>query len=92
MFVYVLTCNFIDVDGGTFDTTVIGTFKTIELAQRMLKLEMKKARKDFKDYDAKEDTFVEGDMSWSIWEDGEYASHHCDLAISEQLILDDIIE
>lgn len=92
MLVYVLVCNFVDVDGGSFDTSVIGVFDTIEAATKMLKIEIERARKDFNDYDYEEEKFVEGDMSWSIWELGEYPSHHCDLAITEQIVLDSVAE
>lgn len=90
MVVYVLVCNYTDVDGGDFSTTVIGVFSTIEVAQEMLKLEIENTRKDFENYDTEEDNFVEGDMSWSIWEKGEYPSHHCDLIVSEKMVLDGI--
>ena len=90
MVVYVLVCGYTDVDGGDFSTTVIGVFDTIEVAQEMLNLEIESARKDFEGYDTEEDNFVEGDMSWSIWEKGEYPSHHCDLIISEEIVLDGI--
>jgi len=90
MVVYVLVCNYTDVDGGDFSTTVIGVFSTIEVAQEMLKLEIENTRKDFENYDTEEDNFVEGDMSWSIWEKDEYPSHHCDLIVSEETVLDGI--
>lgn len=88
--VYVLAYNYVDIDSGDFSTDVIGVFDTIEIAEEMLKLEIEKTRKDFENYDVEEEQFVEGDMRWSIWEKDEYPSHHCDIFISEQIVLTEI--
>ena len=48
-----------------------------------MKQEIKDTRNDFKDYDTEEEDYVEGDMSWSIWEKEQYMSHHCDIKIQE---------
>lgn len=86
MTVYVLISNYTDVDSGTFDNQVIGVYSTFDKAyQRMLK-EMNQARCDMAYVDLEESEFVDGDMSWSIWSKGEYASLSYDLAIFEREI------
>ena len=88
MLVYVVMYNFIDVDGGSFDTDVIGVFDSFEKAKKYFLDEMKTQRDYFKDYDTGEEDYVDGDMSWSIWEKDEYANHHFDLFIKEQVVIE----
>lgn len=85
--VYVLVSNYVNVDSGDFSTEVIGVYSTFDKAhQRMLK-EMNQARCDMAYVDLEEEEFVDGDMSWSIWEKENYPSLHCDLIIVEKEII-----
>ena len=86
MTVYVLVKNDLDVDKGTFDTTVIGVYERLSMAETEFKAQMVEAKQQFQKYDFNEDEYVEGDMSWSIWELGEYASNHIDLIIQEMTV------
>ena len=81
MEVYVLTIVW-QRDSGDFgsDTKVFSSF---ERAQQEMEIQMESARFDFDDLDTEEDDYVEGDMSWSIWESGEYAYNHCDITIKQ---------
>jgi hypothetical protein len=83
MRVYVLTSTYVDVDSGDFDSRVDGVYENIEDALKQMEQEIKDTRTDFENYDTEEDTYVEGDMSWSIWEKEQYMSHHCDIQIFE---------
>ena len=83
MLVYVLTSTYICVDSGAFETRVVGVYENVEDTFKQMKQELKDTRNDFKDYDTEEDTYVEGNMSWSIWEKEQYMSHHCDIQITE---------
>ena len=83
MKVYVLTSTYICVDSGDYESRVDGVYGNVEDALRQMKQEMKDDRIDFKDCDAEEDDYAEGDMSWSIWEKDYYMSHHCDIKITE---------
>lgn len=83
MLVYVLTSTYICVDSGDYESRVDGVYESIEQAQKQMKQEIKDTRNDFADYDTEEDNYVEGDMSWSIWEKEQYMSHHCDIQITE---------
>ena len=86
MEVYVLIKNDLDVDGGTFDTEVIGVYENFSMAQTEMQAQMVEAKQKFQNYDFEEDEYVEGDMSWSIWELGEYAVNHIDLIIQCETI------
>ena len=90
MTVFVLICGYTNVDSGDFSTSVIGVFDSYENACKMMVKEIESIRKDYEGYDTEEENFVEGDMSWSIWEKGEYPSNHCDLIMSEEIILDGV--
>lgn len=82
MEVYVLIKNDLDVDGGIFETEVVGVYETFSQAERKMQVLMNEARDSFEEkYDIEQDEYVEGDMSWSIWELGEYATNHIDLII-----------
>lgn len=81
MEVYVLVCNSVNVDGGDFVTEVIGVYKTFGQAQKVMEQHMVDIRNEFDYCDFEEEEYVDGDMSWSIWEREEYASNHCDLII-----------
>ncbi|MCR4661717.1 MAG: hypothetical protein K5765_06960 [Clostridia bacterium] len=79
--VYVLVSNYVDVDSGDFNTEVIGVWENFNGANKELKKLMAQTREDFEDYDTEEEDYVDGDMTWSIWEEGEYSNHRCDLII-----------
>ena len=83
MRVYVLTSTYVDVDSGDYESRVDGVYENIEDALKQMEQEIKDTRTDFENYDTEEDTYVEGDMSWSIWEKEQYMSHHCDIQIFE---------
>ena len=83
MIVYVLTSTYVCVDSGDYDNRVDGVYESVDKALEHMKREIEETRKDFEDYDYEEDNYVEGDMNWSIWEKEEYASHHCDIQITE---------
>ena len=61
----------------------VRTYSTIEKAQKQMKEEMETARIDFCRLDTEEEDYIEGDMSWSIWEKGEYCFNHIDITITE---------
>ena len=82
MTVYVLTVVW-QRDSGDCGNEVIGVYQDFELAQRLFKNEMKNAKKDLEDLDTEEDNYIDGDMSWSIWEEGEYCYNHIDIQITE---------
>jgi len=82
MKVYVLAHTY-QCDCGDFGTE-IEVFETIEKATKVFKELMKQAKIDFKDLETEQDNYVDGDMSWSIWEKEEYAYNHIDLMIFER--------
>ncbi len=83
MTVYVLTSHYIDVDSGDYNSEVIGVYENIDDAQKDLKDNIKWTRSDFQNYDFEESDFIDGDMSWSIWEKDSEMSHRCELEIKE---------
>lgn len=83
MTVYVLTSSYLNVDSGDCEHMVDGVFETFEQAQKAMEQEIKDTRTDFEGVDYEEDNYVEGDMSWSIWEKECYMSYHCDIKITE---------
>lgn len=86
MEVYVLVCNSVNVDGGDFTTEVVGVYQEFAQALKVMKQYMKHIREEFEDYDFEEEKYVDGDMSWSIWEKEQYASNHCDLIIEYRTV------
>lgn len=90
MVVYVLVQDYVCVDSGDFKTDVIGVYETFDLAKSRMEQEMKDIRKEMSErYDIEEDNYVEGDMSWSIWEKGEFATYHCVLEIFDKEIVEE---
>ena len=81
MKVYVLT-EVWQIDSGDCGNNVM-VYSDIEKAQHDLNLLMEQARKDFHDLETEETEYVDGDMSWSIWEKEEYCYNHIDLTITE---------
>ena len=84
MTVYVLTIIWQRDSGECGSETVV--FNTIDKAQERMAKEMENAKKDFGDLDTAETEYAEGDMGWSIWEDGEYCYNHCDITIQECVV------
>lgn len=89
MTVYVLTSNYINVDSGDYDNTVIGVYTSIDKALEQLKDCIKDARYDFQDEDYEESNYCEGDMTYSIWHKEYEMTYRCDLAIEECLVIGD---
>ena len=81
MTVYVLSVVW-QRDSGECGNDVV-VYENVEHALKALKNEMTFARKDFSDLDTEETDYTDGDMSWSIWETGEYCYNHCDITITE---------
>ena len=81
MWVYVLSVVW-QRDSGECGNDV-KVFQEAEKALEEMKTEMANARTDFSDLTTEEDDYVEGDMSWSIWEEGEYCYNHIDITITE---------
>lgn len=88
MSVYVLVFNYVNVDSGEFNTQVLGVYESYSQAEKRMLREIDIIHKEelTNYYDLEEEDFVEGDMSWSIWEKNEYAMLHWDLIIEEQEI------
>lgn len=84
MLVYVLTTNYVYYEES--ENNVVGVYQSIEDAYKQMKREMERARDDFKSFDTEEDSYVEGDMSWSIWEPGNYSRCKIDIQIVEKYL------
>lgn len=78
--VFVLTERYVDVDSGTIDTNIT-VYESYAPAQRRFMDLMKEGRKLFKNYDKEEENYIDGDMSWEIWEVGQYFAHHFSIQI-----------
>ena len=83
MKVFVLMSTYIDVDSGEYESRVDGVYESVEDANKQMQQEIKDTRTDFKNYDTEEDNYVEGDMTWSIWEKDCYMSHSCVIKITQ---------
>ena len=79
--VYVLVCNYCCVDSGDFDTEVIGVYDSYDKAKKVMDRNIVDIRNEFDYCDVEEDNEGAVSGTWSIWEQGEYATHHCDLLI-----------
>ena len=79
--IFIFTCTW-QRDSGECGNYV-SAFRNFDDAQKFLEEEMKGARQDFSDLETEETEYAEGDMSWSIWESGEYCYNHCDLEIRQ---------
>lgn len=79
--VYTLTCNYLNVDTGECDTCVLGVYQEFESAQKEMEKNIANLKKEFSHCDTEDSNYVKGDMSYSIWEKGQYMSYHCDLII-----------
>lgn len=83
MKVYVVVSHYHNVDSGESETMVERVFEDIVQAQAYMGERIKEERENLNHLDCEEDNYVEGDMSWSIWEKEQYMSHHCDIQIAE---------
>lgn len=86
--VYVVVCSW-QRDCGECGTDVIGVYSSFERAKLAMENEMKMARSYFEDLETEESEYVDGDMSWSIWEEGEYCYNHDDILIIEKEVEED---
>ena len=80
---FVLTKTTIDVDSGVIDTEVVIASEDFDKVSKEMKTEIKSARQDFEDSDYEEDDYCDGDMSYSIWEEGWGMSQRLILTIHE---------
>ena len=78
MKVYVLVCNYANVDSGDFNTEVIGVYDNFDKAQKIMEQHKKEIRNDYDYCDVEEN---ESDGYWSICEQGYWVSNHCTLSI-----------
>lgn len=83
MKVYVLVSNFTNVDSGGFETSTVGVFSEKKDAKKAMVEQFENIKEEFKYWDTDEE---QDEMSCSIWEKGEYPSHHYDLLIQERKI------
>jgi len=81
MWVYVLEVVW-QCDSGECGSHV-KVFDDVNSALEEMKTEMKDARSDFNRFTTEETDYTDGDMSWSIWEKGEYCYNHIDISITE---------
>lgn len=81
MWVYVVSVVW-QRDSGECGSNV-RVFQDVEKAFEQMKIEMESARTDFSDLSTEESDYADGDMSWSIWEEGEYCYNHIDVTITE---------
>lgn len=86
MKVYVLVKNW-QMDCGDCGLNVVKVFETYQQAYDCLLVKRKQAKIDMEDLETEEDTLVEGDMCWSIWEKDKYCYNHIDLKIEEKEVI-----
>ena len=84
MVVYVLSIVW-QFDSGECGSDVL-VYDSIEKAEKQLKREIKNAKKDMAHFDIDETQFVDGDMSYSIWEKENYCYNHIDIAVTESQV------
>lgn len=63
------------------------TYDSFDKANEKMLEQIELARKDFEGQQTEEDDYCEGDMSWSIWEDGEYCMNHYSVEIYQRRVL-----
>lgn len=83
MSVFVLIENWY-MDSGENGLEVVGVYNTFEKVIKQFKKCMKQIKLDWKDIDTEEDSYVDHDMCWSIWEKDNYGFNHYNLKIVEQ--------
>lgn len=79
MVVYVLSVVW-QCDSGEFGND-FAVYDSWEKAKVDMLDQIESAKKDFADLETEEDNYVDGDMSWSIWEKDEYAYNHIDIMV-----------
>jgi hypothetical protein len=67
MQVFVLVKTTEDVNE-EFDTEVVGVYEHLSMAETEFKAQMVEVKQQFQNLDYEEDDYVDGDMSWTIWE------------------------
>lgn len=80
---YTLEYVYISVDSGDFETKVLNIYDTLEKAQEEMEKLIPEIKKDFEPYDCEEEQYL---LGYTIWEKGEYMSHHCGLIISSHFV------
>ena len=79
--VYVLIESNQTSDGDSWQTCEV--FADLDSAQKAMKKAIRKARREMKCYDTEED-YTEGDMTYSIYESGEYCYNHIDICVFQR--------
>ena len=84
MEVYVLYCDY-HVESGESESYIIGVYQKAEDAFNNLKQEIEQAKQDISERssDLASYDYHEGDMAWSIWQEGCYDINHINLAIKQ---------
>ena len=85
MTVYVLSVVWQRDSGECGSETTV--YSTIEKANKEFLKEIKLACNDFADLETESTPLATGDMSWSIWESGEYCYNHIDINIYQREVL-----
>ena len=86
MLVYVVASKYQNVDSGDSELLIERVFNDFSKAQEYMEERIEEERQNMNHLDYEEDNYVEGDMSWGIWEKGEYMSCHFEIVIREMLI------
>ena len=80
--VYVVIVSYLNVDEGACENS-IQVYDSLNKATQRMKLEIEDAKMHFQNYNYDDDTYSDGDMEYSIWESGEYLSHHITIEIAQ---------
>lgn len=67
-----------------FEDTTIRVYADLEKATQILKEQIEMVKEEFEECDYDAENYVEGDMSWTIWEEGEFCMNHVSLTIYER--------
>lgn len=86
MKVYVLVNNWL-LDDGEWNGAYVMVFETYQKAYDCFLFYIGQSRIDMGDLETEEDTLVEGDRCWSIWEKDKYCYNHIDLKIEEKEVI-----
>lgn len=62
-------------------------FETFDKANELMLKQIKQAKEEFENVPTEEDDYVDGDMSWAIWEEGEYCMNHFSVEIYQRQVL-----
>lgn len=66
-----------------YEDAAIKVYADLEKATQVLEEQMETAKKDFEGSDFEETNYAKGDMSWVIWDEGEFCMNHITLTIYE---------